>query len=447
MFFVRQEKTNWAYLLIVFLSAIMMAGGVFYFQFCPGNQQQESFNFIKKKTSEEKAQEKLDCDPYSPCVKKNYDYFFSAFATQTVSWIEKVEMGSINIERIMPGLNSGLPEWLEVRASMPEEVESGFAVIKNGQGAPIVDSFTDNLSYGAYGGYSTFNYGENSYLIIKTINTGTGGPIEDNFVFIIDEKNKTIKDFGQNGLFRFYSRGGKFLLIGYEGNLYISAFSEGCSGAANCFRDLALYSFSPKEEKVLNKYAYGQPRYTPIGYLPSNKFETSLIGKDGKLYLRVENGYFFPLVNRDKESDIETPHLGNVDDYYLLDRKKGMILADSSFANEYRTKADYYDRIIKNETWKEGWYYTEADIGRMNDWLSPLLGRTISFVLAGEKEKAWADFDNDLSRLSKEFPLPYPLYHLDRYPIASPDNEIRGKNDLAKAFKTFLENRLQTQMR
>lgn len=145
---------------------------------------------------------------------------------------------------------------------------------------------------------------------------------------------------------------------------------------------------------------------------------SSLIIKNNKLYAKVRSDYCYLLgkmvwSHKDKlsvisESDDDDIYYGAcVNSYYLLGDGE-IIKGLADFKGYFLKEANRYSEIINARNFGENkiqWGEKEDVV--KNDWLSPLLSRTLNLIFAGEGKKAWQEFSEDFGKFSKKYPLLY----------------------------------------
>ncbi|GAJ08952.1 unnamed protein product, partial [marine sediment metagenome] len=217
-------------------------------------------------------------------------------------------------------------------------VSSGYCILKEKDKTVLASSYT-----GKYSGYSTFNYRENKYILITTLNTGTAGPIEIYFLFIIYEDSKILTPIGDVKWGLFTSRDSSFSIIGYGEYLYFESHTRGHLSAGTYFEDVELLVIEKdtlRDEKSFHASNISWGYSFPI---PTN-LSTSLIKKDGKLYAKVKNGYCYYI---EKSPEIILVHWGIADEYYLLNEDGKLIESNFEFKNEYLKAATEYNEMLE----------------------------------------------------------------------------------------------------
>ena len=146
------------------------------------------------------------------------------------------------------------------------------------------------------------------------------------------------------------------------------------------------------------------------GYPSKNPEVAEFIVKDEELYLRMDNNYCFHagLFGR------EDPSSGNslfvcISQYYGLSGAQ-VVRANEDFKSDYLENAEEQDlALADSEKWQEfptGVYPYEPDpdleTESKKDWVTPLILRTLNYLLAGETEKARQTLEEDFHRLSAE---------------------------------------------
>ncbi|GIW65455.1 MAG: hypothetical protein KatS3mg096_516 [Candidatus Parcubacteria bacterium] len=141
-----------------------------------------------------------------------------------------------------------------------------------------------------------------------------------------------------------------------------------------------------------------------------------LMRKNGKLYLKAEKNFCYEdfcdsvLENleyiKKKEEDFYTPQNPRyrcfcydfnetapcVDEYFLIDNGK-FIKSNQDFKSKYLEKAEKYEEELQKKNWQN------------DNWLLPLLNKTLNLIFAGEEEKAWREFFEDFQNFSQVYPL------------------------------------------
>jgi len=202
-------------------------------------------------------------------------------------------------------------------------------------------------------------------------------------------------------------------ILGYKDNLIILSSGWLRFGCCSEIYDDTIFIYSPASNKYKTKKIY----YEHLFYYDSKIEEQkgfydntansnySLLSRDNNLYLKANKEYYY-LIKRDSErndySQLSFPGLisagdnlfgASVDNYYLIQDAQ-ILEAKNEFRQVYLQKADKYNRLLENEQFNKG------------DWLSPLMGRTMNLIFAGEENMAWQNFDTDFVKFSKKYPLP-----------------------------------------
>jgi len=353
------------------------------------------------------------------------------------------KIGNIKIEKIKIDLNSGMPEGIKIGPLDESRVSSGYCILKEKDKTVLASSYT-----GKYSGYATFNYRENKYILVTTLNTGTAGPIEIHFLFIIYEDSKVLTPIGDVKWGLFTSRDSSFSIIGYGEYLYFESHTRGHLSAGTYFEDVELLVIEKdtlRDEKSFHASNISWGYSFPI---PTN-LSTSLIKKDGKLYAKVKSGYCYYI---EKSPEIILVHWGIADEYYLLNEDGKLIESSFEFKNEYLKAATEYNEMLEkydkplvkyDEEYFEIWEKLSEETKSViefyyGNWFNPLLCRTLNYVLAGEEKKAWSTFEEDFDKFSEEYPLEYPVRYIIKYPMRRIEKvEITSPQELKQKIQNF----------
>ena len=290
---------------------------------------------------------------------------------------EKKEINGIKINQEVS--IGDLPKGVEVGPLKPGEnvADTGFYIRKDGN--DIVNS-----EGGHYDGYTVSGIGNIVYIMVSLSNTGTGGDFQDHYVFVYDKSDGSLKQLNDD---RITFTGSDPLIINYKNHLYIKAAytSHTSHDPADALQGFSLLVLDDKGAKTDDRSLESRKG--------SWNADASLVERDNKLYIRVKNNYYYAIEGKNEQTDEDIPlHAGAADEYYLLGDNGKMIASSVDFKDQYLKNALTYDGGIKNDAGGK-------------DWLSPLLARTMNYILAGEEEKAWEDFDADFSRLNSKYPL------------------------------------------
>lgn len=353
------------------------------------------------------------------------------------------KIGNIKIEKIKIDLNSGLPGGIKIGPLDESRVSSGYCILKEKDKTVLASSYT-----GKYSGYATFNYRENKYILVTTLNTGTAGPIEIHFLFIIYEDSKILTPIGDVKWCLFTSRDSSFSIIGYGEYLYFESHTQGHLSAGTYFEDVELLVIEKdtlRDEKSFHASNISWGYSFPI---PTN-LSTSLIKKDGKLYAKVKNGYSYSI---ERAPELILVHWGIADEYYLLNEDGKLIESSFEFKNEYLKAATEYNEMLEkydkplvkyDEEYFEIWAKLSEEAKNViefyyGNWFNPLLCRTLNYVLAGEEKKAWSTFEEDFDKFSEEYPLEYPVRYIIKYPMRRIEEvEITSPQELKQKIQNF----------
>ena len=133
----------------------------------------------------------------------------------------------------------------------------------------------------------SFNYGEENYIVVRTVTGGSGGTWQGYQFYVIDDSAiREVFAFEENATF---TEGGDYYFLDYENYLYIISSWVGRLGVGSYQGSTEIrvldkegeiknyFEFSKEPEEIYDVQAWVYPK------------AESLIEKSGKLYLKVAN--------------------------------------------------------------------------------------------------------------------------------------------------------------
>ncbi len=185
---------------------------------------------------------------------------------------------------------------------------------------------------------------------------------------------------------------GEYIFMNYNNLLYLFTFDVSKS-AGRCFPTSSItIHIIDKANVVSQKYFRGN---------------IQLLAKDAKLYIKAENNFCYesytcsipslsPEIGVSCDCGVTDGTFPCADDYYLIDNGN---ITNTNL--EFRPQ--YLEQINKNDAQLKTTNWTNEPEGEK--WFYPLMERTLNYIFAGDKDKAWETFDKDSSEFSKKYPL------------------------------------------
>jgi len=329
--FLTQGKTNWKYILIILVLAVIVGGGI--------------LGWIKQQEVP---------PPEFPEIKES----------------KEVSKGEISEQR-------------EIEPLTPYETETKGVEYLNYVGK-YVTGYDEELYYK--------HQGSNFEIEIIPVGESKYGIISYNSVLKIFDPNtgkyKLVSDLVGSPQIKVY---------GHENDLIIKGGSYARFGCCEIWHHGQVLIFNPFLDKKDSK----EIDYSEIIGEPFLERSFSLfLNEEDELYLKANNGYYHSIPTKIPAFEFKT----GADKYYLLEDGEVINQKKEKFKTLYVKTAKEYEEVLRKESWGHKEIFREGSSKTINDWFSPLLGKTVNLIFAG-KEEAWDEFDKDFIELSQKYPL------------------------------------------
>ncbi len=250
------------------------------------------------------------------------------------------------------------------------------------------------------------------YLLVETTTGGSGGAWKDYKIYSVE--NSKIAPVENLFLETNYDIQNIFF-VKHKDFILIKSNSYGKAGAGCSWGYTDLYEINKQkviDHKIIQNPCVCIKQVQFKGIIPSTStveecidypYPISLIVKNGKLFLEIENGFIFYIPAGEWFQSIQEAFsypsaVIKLNKYYLLESGK-IQLASSEFASYYRKVAEKYNNVfekqIENLTLNSLDDKTGVQWEKMQLWLSPLLTKTVALILLGEENKAWQTFKSE----------------------------------------------------
>jgi len=193
----------------------------------------------------------------------------------------------------------------------------------------------------------------------------------------------------------------KILTLKYEDNYYIF-LQEWTGGAHCCYPEYVFMLNKNNELKFIKELKFGDD---------SSFSKDNFIEKDGNLYIRFTDSRF-----RYFHACFACSFFF---DQYLLVDGENFIVRNFDFKDEFIKKAEQCENKLSDYLKEDSKEF--RDLG---DWSPVLTCKAVNYLLAGERKKAWEDFDSYFEK------LPNNDFMRDSVRVSSEEFKLEIKKDL-----------------